>query len=250
MISNKGFKMDKQTSYFRGLEYPGRFIIGGQFRSSEDVCLAYGLTGRSAASQARRLVRKDNGIWVEPTDPQLLMGGRPDLLIYPAVLYSASGLVVSNGKQTTEIMGALESERDHLLALVRTLKDWKYEPDEPIFTPRISLAYSGGFILAMSLIKRGEFGAVIRNYFELPLIPGKGWLIMTYMGVNVDPVPSFFGEPISVEIAGQTAEEVASEIYDSLAPSQGKNDFRVAVACLKVSTGDAQVQEIKIINRH
>ncbi|MGB9893247.1 MAG: IMP cyclohydrolase, partial [Candidatus Saccharicenans sp.] len=145
-------------SYFSGLEYPGRFIIGGQFKNGQEVLLAYGLTGRSPASQARRLAKKDNGIWVEPTDPNLILSGKPDLLIYPAMLYSPAGLAVSNGKQTNEILGALETLKDPILALARTLKDWKYEPDDPIYTPRISLAYNGGFSLAMSIIKGENSG--------------------------------------------------------------------------------------------
>jgi len=241
--------MDKQTTYLSGLEYPGRFILAGQFKSGDEVCLVYGLTGRSPASQARRLVKKENGIWVEPTDPELILRGKPELLIYPAIMYSSAGIVVSNGKHTNEIMGALESVRPPVVALARALREWKYEPDEPIYTPRISLAFAGGFSLAMSVIRRGEFGSVIRNYFELPLVPGKGWLIMTYMGINVDPLPSFFGEPISLEMVGQTAEEVAQGVYASLAPATGKPDFRVAVASLRASA-DSQIQEIKIINRN
>ncbi|MCX8160464.1 MAG: IMP cyclohydrolase [Candidatus Saccharicenans sp.] len=242
--------MHKQTTYLSGLEYPGRFIIAGQLKEGDELCLVYGLTGRSPASQARRLVKKENGIWVEPTDPQVILSGKPELLIYPAVLYSSSGLVVSNGKHTTDIMSQLEAMRQPLFALVRALKDWKYEPDDPIFTPRISLAFGGGFNLAMSVIRRGEFGSVIRNYFELPLIPGKGWLVMTYMGINVDPLPSFFGEPISLEMSGRTAEEVAQGVFDSLAPAPGKPDFRVALVALRASVHDGQVQEIKIINKH
>lgn len=224
--------------------------MAGQLKEVDEVCMVYGLTGRSPASQARRLVKKENGVWVEPTDPQVILTGKPELLIYPAIMYSASGIVVSNGKHTSDIMGQLEAVRQPLLALVRALNDWKYEPDEPIFTPRISLAFGGGFNLALSVIRRGEFGSVIRNYFELPLIPGKGWLVMTYMGINVDPLPSFFGEPIFLEMSGRSAEEVAEAVFNSLAPGSGKPDFRVALACLRASIHDGQIQEIKIINRH
>lgn len=241
--------MQTAKNYFSGLEYPGRFIIGGQFKNSEEIFLVYGITARSPASQARRLIKKENGIWVEPSDPQLIVSGNLDLLIYPAALYSRSGIAVSNGKQTNDILKAMEIERHPVEALTRALKDWKYEPDEPIFTPRISLAYLGGFALGLSIIKRGEYGTTIRNYFELPLIPGKGWLIMTYLGVNVDPVPSFFGEPILLEISGNTADEIASQIYESLKPAEGKKDFRVAVACLRASLAENSVHEIKIINR-
>lgn len=249
MVSMNKKSMETPKNYFSGLEYPGRFIIGGQFKAVDEIFLVYGITGRSPASQARRLIKKENGLWVEPTDPQLIVTGNPDLLIYPAMLYSPAGIAVSNGKQTTEILKALEAVHDPILALTRALKDWKYEPDQPIYTPRISLGFAGGFSLAVSIIKRGEFGTAMRNYFELPLIPGKGWLIMTYLGVNVDPVPSFFGEPISLEISENTAEEIATRVYESLKPAEGKKDFRVAVACVRASVDRAQIQEVKIINR-
>ena len=241
--------MTSLRNYFQGLEYPGRFIIGGQLKETDEVFLVYGITGRSAASQARHLVKKENGIWVEPIDPQLIISGNPELLIYPAMLFSSSRIAVSNGKQTVDILRALERNLDPVQALAQSLRDWKYEPDEPIFTPRISLAFAGGFCLGMSLIKRGEFGTVHRNYFELPLIPGRGWLIMTYMGLNVDPVPSYMGEPITVEVSEKKAEEIALALYESLSPPNGKKDFRVGLACARISILEGEIQELKIINR-
>jgi IMP cyclohydrolase len=250
MVSIKKKSMNGQEKYLSGIEYPGRFIIGGQLKTVDEIFLVYGITGRSAPSQARQLVKKENGIWVEPTDPRLIVNGNPDLLIYPAIMYSPEGIAVSNGKQTADILNSLEKVREPVLALVKALKDWKYEPDQPIYTPRISLAFCGGYSLAGSVIKRGEFGAVIRNYFELPLMPGKGWLIMTYLGVNIDPVPPFSGEPISLEIAETTSEEIASCVYHSLRPPEGKNDLRVAVACVRASAAGTEIQEVKIANRH
>jgi IMP cyclohydrolase len=235
--------------YFFGLEYPGRFIIGGQIKDSEDIFLVYGLTGRSAASQARKMIKRENGIWVEPTDPELIVRGNPDLLIYPSMLFSPRGLVVSNGKHTLDILKSAEATREPVLALAHALKAWKYEPDEPIYTPRISLVFTGGFNLGLSLIKRGEFGQVIREYFDLPLVPGKGWLIMTYMGINTDPVPPFFGEPVCLEVAESRADELARSLYDSLQPATGKKDLRVAVAAVIASASTLEIQQIKIINR-
>ncbi|HRD01130.1 MAG TPA: IMP cyclohydrolase [Candidatus Saccharicenans sp.] len=241
--------METGQKYFSGLEYPGRFIIGGQIKNSDNIFLAYGITGRSAASQARRMIKREDGIWVEPTDPQLIVHGNPDLLIYPAMLISSRGMAVSNGKQTLDVLRSLESTREPVLALAHALRDWKYEPDEPIYTPRISLVFSGGFNFGLSLIKKGEFGQVIKEYFELPLVPGKGWLIMTYMGINIDPVPSFFGEPAYLEIDESRADELANSLYESLKPPAGKKDLRVAVAVLIASASNLEIQQIKIINR-
>lgn len=237
------------TSYLSSLEYPGRFIFSGQFRSSEDIFFLYGITGRSAASQARRIVKKEGGLWVEPTDPQLIVSGNPDLLIYPAMLYSAHGLAVSNGKHTEDLLKEMINTSDPLLAMARGIKDWKYETDAPIYTPRISLVFKGGFKVVASLIKRSELGSVIKEYFELPLIPGKGWWFMTYFGANVDPVPPFQGEPVCLEVEGMTADHLAALVYDSLAPQPGKKDLRVSVCCVRASLTGSEIQEVKIINR-
>lgn len=246
MISSK--QMDI-LNYLKSLEYPGRFIFSGQVKSSEDIFLVYGITGRSPASQARQIVKKEGGLWVEPTDPQLIVSGNPDLLIYPAMLYSAYGIVVSNGKHTEDIMKEMSSTQEPLLAVVRGVRDWKYEPDAPIYTPRISLVYKGGYKIVASIIKRGELGGVIKEYFELPLVPGKGWWFMTYDGRNTDPLTAFQGEPVSLEVEGQTVESMVKQIHDSLAPEPGKKDLRVAVAGVRAFLAGPEVLEVKIINR-
>lgn len=246
MISSK--QMNK-LNYLASLEYPGRFIFSGQVKSSEDVFLVYGITGRSPASQARRIVKREGGLWVEPTDPQLIVSGNPDLLIYPAMVYSSHGIVVSNGKHTEDIMKEMLGTQDPLLAMARGLRDWKYEPDAPIYTPRISLVFKGGYKIVAGIIKRGDLGGVIKEYFELPLVPGKGWWFMTYDGKNTDPISCFQGEPVSLEIEGQTAETIVKMVYDSLAPASGKKDLRVSVAGVRTSLASLEILEVKIINR-
>lgn len=72
---------------------------------------------------------------------------------------------------------------------------------------------------------------------------------MTYMGLNVDPVPSYMGEPITVEVSEKKAEEIALALYESLSPPNGKKDFRVGLACARISILEGEIQELKIINR-
>lgn len=60
---------------------------------------------------------------------------------------------------------------------------------------RRGLAWSllAGLVLAWAwsgeLVRAGD-----KRIFWAALVPGKGWLIMTYIGINADPVP-IFGEP-------------------------------------------------------
>lgn len=213
-------------------EYPGRLIILGQEKTSGKALAVYAITGRSASSQARMMVMEGNAIWVRPTDRDLLETGNEDLLVYPSLYCLFQGIAISNGKQTEDIMTSMDQGESPAEVLVRALKDWDYEPDPPSFTPRIS-----GCILqdnrgALSLIKKAPDGSSLRNIYSFSLSPGKGKMIMTYEGSNRDPLPSFVGEPKTVEFEGSTPQEVSEAVYRSLAPKKGRRDFRVAVACV------------------
>ena len=48
------------------------------------------------------LVRDGRAVWTRPTDPEILKTGRPDLLVYPAIMIG-KGIAVSNGRQTADI---------------------------------------------------------------------------------------------------------------------------------------------------
>ena len=72
---------------------------------------------------------------------------------------------------------------------------------------------------------------------------------MTYEGENKDPLPSYIGEPEEIEIVGTSSQEVAENIYDSLAPKEGGRDFRVAVACVFSTDISSGKFDTHIINR-
>jgi IMP cyclohydrolase len=213
-------------------EYPGRLIIIGQEKRAGNLLVAYAITGRSTSSQARKLEQEKDTIWVKPTDKDLLKKGNIDLLIYPSIFCLPQGIAVSNGKQTVDIMACMGQSESAAEILAFALKNWDYEPDEPTFTPRISGCILSNKSAALSLIKRAADGSSLRNIHEFSVVPGRGKMIMTYEGVNKDPLPAFEGEPHDIEIEGSTPQEVADALYGSLAPKQGGLDFRVAVACV------------------
>ncbi len=213
-------------------EYPGRLIIIGQEKLTGKVLVAYAITGRSASSQARKLEQENDTIWVKPTDKDLLKKGNIDLLIYPSIFCLSGGIAISNGKQTVDIMACMGQSESAAEILAFALKNWDYEPDEPTFTPRISGCILSNGNAALSIIKRAPDGSSLRNIYEFSVVPGKGKMIMTYEGVNKDPLPAFEGEPQEVEIEGSTPQKVTDALYESLGPEQGGQDFRVAVACV------------------
>jgi len=241
--------MDNMTTALATLEYPGRLIIIGAARDSGKAVVVYAITGRSPSSQARKLVLRNDGIWVQPTDEATLRQGNVDLLVYPAVLFSRAGVAVSNGKQTADVRDRLAPGADPVSALSKALAAWDFEPDAPIFTPRISGCLAGA-TAGLSVLRRGPSGETLRNYFEVGLRPGEGRLISTYEGPNADPLPVFYGEPRDIGLSGATAAETAASAYAGLGPASSAKDFRVAVACVHVLLGDPEKADVHIINRH
>jgi len=238
--------MAKNFGALTRMEYPGRVIVIGTDPGGADVVL-YAITGRSPSSQARKLLISDDRkhITVTPTDEKTLKSGNPDLLIYHSIIIDR-GIAVSNGKQTADIAPQFKAGAAPVALLSRALSGWSFEPDEPNFTPRIS-----GCVFneaAFSIIKRDENSSILRSYYELPRVPGKGKLIATYTGANVDPLPSFTGEPLDVDILSNTAENAASALYDALAPASGKTDYRVAAVAVHRSRDG--IISISIKNRH
>lgn len=236
------------TTRLTTLEYPGRLIVIGAPRGGGRAAIIYAITGRSPSSQARKLVHRDGGIWVQPTDEDALKKGNVDLLIYPAVLFGENGIAVSNGKQTADVRDHLLPGADPVAVLAKALAAWDFEPDAPIFTPRISGCLVGG-ASGLSVVRRGSSGETLRNYFEVPLRAGEGRLVSTYEGPNADPLPVFGGEPRLVELAGATAAGTAEMTYRDLAPAAGGKDFRVAVACVLVAFAEKRI-DVHIVNRH
>lgn len=255
----------KGLEVLQNTEYPGRLIIVGRDLSGEHNVVVYAVTGRSPSSQARILVCDGRGtVKTKMAGPARRKAGRERLLIYSCIRRFHRALVVGNGAQTDLIVETLRGLRDrgaHLTPaeiLAKALAQphpvgpedidlTSYEPDGPAFTPRISGCVTDG--AALSIVTRDDDGSVRKRFFEVPLMPGRGRLISTYSGDNVDPLPSFQGDPIEVRLDGQTAEELAGAVYRSLAPSGLKRDLRVGVAVVFSHIKTWHLDTF-IINRH
>ena len=237
--------MNNNLENIKSLEYPGRLIIIGKSLNDHNIVI-YAITGRSPSSQARKLEINEslNQIIVKPTDEEILKTGNPDLLIYPAIIIK-EGIIVSNGKHTNDINLNYDKDKSSSEILAKALKSWEYEPDEPNYTPRISGCITSD--ASLSIIKRSINGSCLKNIFQIHLIPGKGMMIATYSGINQNPIPSFEGEPKTVDLIYNNAENTAKAIYDALAPDKNNNDFRVTVASVFQKNNNI---DYHIINRN
>ncbi len=227
--------------------YPGRLLALGRDRSDEHHIVLYAITGRSPSSQARRLEEDHGAVWTKPTDPETLKKGNPELLVYPAIVFSG-GIAASNGRQTGDIDPA--SSDGAVPALDAGLRRWSYEPDAPIYTPRISGCIGPSGSAALSVLKRGPDGEPLRSFHELSLRPGRGIFVSTYAGDNREPLAAFSGDPLELEFTEDSPEATARAAYAALRPDGRSEDFRVAVVCVFALRADMSRRRLSIINRH
>jgi len=233
------------------MPYPGRLIIIGAGPDAERVIVAYAVTGRSPASQARRLTFEGSAVWTEPLDEDTFKKGQLDLLIYRAIAIDRR-IAVSNGRQTDDIAKILKQASDEERPgdiLSRSLDSWTYEPDSPHFTPRISGCVLTGGAAGLSIIKRREDGTRLASFLSWSIEPGQSKMIATYAGREENPLPSFPGEPFKISTREAAARETAEAIYQALTPQDPAKDYRVAVACISALRANLRNYDVHIINR-
>lgn len=241
--------MRQELKFLSDMEYPGRVIILGSDPSGENSVIVYAITGRSSSSQARKIVFKKNNLLVVPTDDAAVKKGNPDLLIYPAISIE-QGAAISNGKQTNDILANLRIQHHPLEILRSALSRWDYESDAPAYTPRISGCVMPSGAAALSIVRRAADANSSRDYFDCPLRPGRGYIVTTYSGKNIDPLPSFSGGPQNCVLKWDSAAETAQAVYDALGTEDKIRDFRVSVACIFAKKLEMNIYSKSIINRN
>jgi IMP cyclohydrolase len=242
--------MEKALEDLFRMEYPGRVIIIGQAPSGGQNVVIYVLTGRSPSSQARKLEWSQDAVCTKPIDIDVVRRGNVDLLIYPSILLFRGGIAVGNGQQTSDIKDCFKRSQNPVKILNSALKKWDYEPDAPVFTPRLSGCLAPGGEAALSIIKRANDGSSAREVFQLSMTPGAGHMICTYNGENKDPLLPFAGKPLDLKIEENSARDMAEAVYEALEPVDKEKDFRVAVACVFSKDLILNEYDIQIINRN
>lgn len=197
-----------------GNAYPGRGIVLGKTADGLHAVIAYFIMGRSENSRNRVFEETADGIRTRAFDESKL--GDPSLVIYHPVRTVGNQTVVTNGDQTDTIAESLKRFRSFEAALrTRT-----FEPDPPLYTPRISglvSLKSGELSYQLSILKSdcGNGDSAQRFFFDYPNpVNGEGHFIHTYQQ-DGNPPPSFSGEPRAVAI-GNCLEEFTDTIWNSL----------------------------------
>ncbi len=222
--------------------YPGRGIIVGRSEDKKHAVMAYFIMGRSENSRNRVFVKEHSCVYTKPADSSKVLD--PSLIIYAPVRIYKKTHIVTNGDQTDTIYDALRQGQ----SFDKALRTRTFEPDAPHFTPRISATVKvkdGEMKCKMSILKSGLAGGTttIRNFYEYSNLPaGEGRFIHTYRANEV-PLPSFWGEPLTVDISGDI-DKFANNIWKSL---NDDNKISLFVRYINLKTGK---HKQKIINKY
>ena len=220
--------------------YPGRGIVLGRSADGAQSIAAYFIMGRSENSRNRIFTRTEDGIRTEAFDPSKMTD--PSLIIYHPVRLLDGSLIVTNGDQTDTV-------RDGLLAgrtFASSLHTREFEPDGPNYTPRISgmVRPDGSYRLAILKSADGDPACCRRFFYEYDApIAGQGHFISTYQ-TDGDPLPSFEGEPRTVELGDETAAALADRLWNSL---NADNKVSLFVRTIDLTTGQT---DTAIKNKH
>lgn len=220
--------------------YPGRGIMLGRSADNKSAVIAYFIMGRSENSRNRVFEATEDGIRTRAFDESKMVD--PSLIIYHPVRKVGDVTVVTNGDQTDTIRNGLLEGKSYIEAL----RTRCYEPDGPNYTPRISgvVEKDGAFCLSILKSADGDPTCNHRYFYEYDApLAGEGRFIHTYQE-NLDPLPSFEGEPRRVAITAPDAKTLAQQVWESL---NGDNKVSLYVSYIDLATGNA---DSVIINKH
>lgn len=228
------------NEYLASNEYPGRGIAVAMAPDGRQMFIGYFIMGRSENSRNRIFEATEDGIRTRAFDESKMVD--PSLIIYHPVRKVGDTLVVTNGDQTDTIRDGLLEGKSYIEAL----RTRCYEPDGPNYTPRISgvVEKNGAFCLSILKSADGDPSCNHRYFYEYDApLSGEGRFIHTYQE-NLDPLPSFEGEPRRVAISAPDAQTLAKEVWENL---NEDNKVSLYVSYIDLSSGQA---DTVIINKH
>ncbi len=223
--------------------YPGRGIIIGKSADGKKAVTAYFIMGRSENSRNRVFVTDGDGIRTQAFDESKMTD--PHLIIYAPVRVLGNKTIVTNGDQTDTIYELM----DRQMTFEQALRTREFEDDAPNFTPRISgiiRLENGDMNYAMSILKSADGdGSSCQRYtfaYSNPLA-GKAKFIHTYK-CDGNPLPSFEGEPKTLELPDVDIDTLTDIIWESL-----NEDNKVSLFVRYIDLADGTF-ESRIINKN
>lgn len=225
------------------LAYHGRGIILGKSADGKKAIAAYFIMGRSENSRNRVFVLEGDDMRTKAFDESKMTD--PHLIIYYPVRVMGNKTIVTNGDQTDTIYELMDKQ----MTFEQALRTREFEDDKPNFTPRISGIIrldKEGMNYAMSILKsaEGDDSSCERfTYAYSNPLPGKGKFIHTYSG-DGNPLPSYEGEPKTLEIPNLPIDELTSLIWENL---NEDNKVSLFVRYIDIASGES---ETRVVNKN
>ena len=197
-------------------DYPGRGIVLGTTPDGRYAVQVYWTMGRSENSRKRVIAVENGVVRTVPTTADELY--KADLVIYPLAAEANGLYVVSNGGQTEPVCADMVAGLSHEEAIAK----WKFEHDEPNYTPRITGVINmsnrtNSYQISIVKTIQNDPATCLRQVFSYETArKGMGHCIHTYTG-NGNPCPAFVGEPFGVPLFDDMEETMA--FYWALLPA-------------------------------
>ena len=236
-------KVNTIAKELNSLAYHGRGIIIGKSADGKKAITAYFIMGRSVNSRNRVFVAEGEAMRTKAFDESKMVD--PHLIIYYPVRVLGNKTIVTNGDQTDTIYDLMDKQ----MTFEQALRTREFEDDKPNFTPRISGIIhreNGDMNFAMSILKsaEGDDSSCERfTYAYSSPICGRAKFIHTY-NCDGNPLPSFEGEPKTLELPNVSIDELTDLIWTNL---NEDNKVSLFVRYIDLATGET---ETRIINKN
>jgi IMP cyclohydrolase len=199
--------METIESILREIAHPGRGLIVGA--AGGLAVVVYFCTGRGERDRNCVFYEEDDSLAVYPSSESLL--SNTDTHAYRAVRVCGGSVVVSSGDHTGTICESLLAGHSFQYAMSAHC----YEPDEPVFTPRIAgIALPTGRCTIGIVKKADDSVDCRRKYWSYDPREGTGRVIYTYDPGGETP-HAFNGEPREAELSG-SPESLAGRVWGAL----------------------------------
>ena len=236
-------KVNTIAKELNSLAYHGRGIIIGKSADGKKAITAYFIMGRSVNSRNRVFVAEGDAMRTKAFDESKMVD--PHLIIYYPVRVLGNKTIVTNGDQTDTIYELMDKQ----MTFEQALRCREFEDDKPNFTPRISGIIhreDGDMNYAMSILKsaEGDDSSCERfTYAYSSPICSRAKFIHTY-NCDGNPLPSFEGEPKTLELPAVGIDELTDLIWTNL---NQDNKVSLFVRYIDLASGET---ETRIVNKN
>ncbi len=236
-------KVSTIANELNSLKYHGRGIVIGKSADGKKAVTAYFIMGRSVNSRNRVFVAEGEAMRTKAFDESKMVD--PHLIIYYPVRVLGNKTIVTNGDQTDTIYNLMDKQ----MTFEQALRTREFEDDKPNFTPRISgiiHVENGDMNYAMSILKSAEGDDSSCERFTYAYSNpkcGVAKFIHTY-NAEGDPLPSFEGEPKTLELPNVDIDTLTDLIWTNL---NEENKVSLFVRYIDIASGET---ETRIVNKN